>query len=156
MDVISKEERAKLDAQNKAVEDKAWWAIGKLKIPMEEHYNNPLLTLAVWLHEMSPTNVPVWLERADMHPEETLGGCPNLTDLIVNGPRITYSEEEEKYVPVEADDYPWGTLDAEEFLKEKDPQQVLELAGQAIFSGDLEMSLDEIGPLDSLTDITRD
>ena len=157
MDVISKEERARLDAQNRAVEDKAWWAIHELKIPDTEWYGNPLLTLAVWVYEMSPTNVPVWLERADMHPERTPRGCPSLTDLIVNGPRITYSEEKQEWVPITEElDYPMGALDAEEFLKEKDPQEVMELAGQAIFSGDLDGILDETAPLDSLTDITRD
>lgn len=156
MDVISKEERMRLDAQNRAVEDKAWWAIHELKIPDTEWYNNPLLTLAVWLYEITPGDEPAWLIRADAHQEKTPRGCPNLTDLIVNGPRLTYSEEEAKYVPVDADEYPGGALDAEEFLKEKDPQKILELAGQAIFSGDLDVVLDGTAPLDSLTDITRD
>ena len=157
MDVVSKEERARLDAQNRAVEDKAEWAIRELKIPDEEWCNNPLLTLAEWLYEMTPGDVPVWLERADIHPERTPRGCPNLTDLIVNGPRITYSEEKQEWVPITEElDYPMGALDPEEFLKEKDPQAVMELAGQAIFSGDLDGILDETAPLDSLTDITRD
>ena len=155
MDVISKEERARLDAQNRAVEDKARWAIHELKIPDEYWSNNPLLTLAEWLYEITPGNEPTWLIAADAHPEKTPRGCPNLTDLIANGPRLTYSEEEGKYVPVHADEYPGGVLNAEEFLKEKDPQRVLELAGQAIFSGDLDGILDETAPLDSLTGITR-
>lgn len=155
MDIISKEERAKLDELNKKVEEKAGWAIRELEIPQEEWYFNPLLTLAVWLHENS-WDVPAWILDADANPKETPRGCPNLTDLIVNGPRIVYSEEEQKFVPMEPDDYPWGTLNPEEFLKAKDAQEVLELAGQAIFSGDLEMIMDESGPLDEITDITRD
>ena len=39
---FTREERMRLDAQNRAVEDKAWWAIGKLKITACTA-DNPLL-----------------------------------------------------------------------------------------------------------------
>lgn len=156
MDVVSKEKRAELDELCRKVEDKAWEAINKLKIPQEEWCCNPLLTLAERVWQPEPEEVPVWLEEADMHPERTPRGCSSLTDLLINGPRLTYSEEKQEYVPVEPEDYPWGTLYVKEFLAEKDPQRVMELAGQAIFSGDLEGTLEETGPLDSLTGITRD
>ncbi len=154
-DIVPEEERAELDAQNLEIEEKAKWAVRKLKIPPEEWCENPLLTLAEWLEEMDMT--PEWLADLDNSSKNLSRGATSLTDLLVNGLRATYSEEKGGLEPVLYDDYPYGaTLDPEEFLNATDPQEVMELAGQAIFSGDLKYTLDELLPLCMQTDITRD
>ena len=153
MDVISKEERMRLDAQNRAVEDKAWWAIGKLKITACTA-DNPLLTLTAYL-EGDWSEIPLWILNADK-PGYRPCGNPDLTDLIVNGPRLRWSEEEQRHVEVPPDDYPWGNLDAEAFLKEKDPQRVMEMAATAVLVDMPGLVEAEFTPLDQMTDITRD
>ena len=115
------EDRTYLDEINNKVEEKAKKIMARLKIPYS-WTGNPLMSLM----EENLGELPE--EISGLKPEDAkLFGNPNLTDLLVNGPRQLQNEETGKVE--QREEYPWGMLDAKGFLAEKDPKVCLEMAG---------------------------